>query len=198
MRSGEGFLLVFAVTDKASFDEMYKFHRQILRVKDRDEFPMLMVGNKADLEHQRLVSALSYWSQCSFMGIESFADVRLMTLVDNFLSLFCWHKQSSNKLFLYVICCIEFPQWRENLETEIYYHIICVTVWEMHGELWLKTEGKGLLGRPTCRWVDGVKINLHQNCRVWTDSIGSAQGQLMGCYENPLKALTAFLCCQLH
>ncbi|KDR15701.1 ras-like protein 2 [Zootermopsis nevadensis] len=58
MRSGEGFLLVFAVTDKASFDEMYKFHRQILRVKDRDEFPMLLVGNKADLEHQRLVSQM--------------------------------------------------------------------------------------------------------------------------------------------
>uniref|UniRef100_A0A1B6C1F1 Ras-like protein 2 n=1 Tax=Clastoptera arizonana TaxID=38151 RepID=A0A1B6C1F1_9HEMI len=57
MRSGEGFLLVFAVTDKASFDEMYKFHRQILRVKDRDEFPMLMVGNKADLEHQRVVTS---------------------------------------------------------------------------------------------------------------------------------------------
>lgn len=56
MRSGEGFLLVFSVTDRASFDEMYKFHRQILRVKDRDEFPMLMVGNKADLEHQRIIS----------------------------------------------------------------------------------------------------------------------------------------------
>nr|CAD7398756.1 unnamed protein product [Timema cristinae] len=55
MRSGEGFLLVFSVTDKASFDEIYKFHRQILRVKDRDEFPMLMVGNKADLDHQRLI-----------------------------------------------------------------------------------------------------------------------------------------------
>lgn len=56
MRSGEGFLLVFSVTDRASFDEIYKYHKQILRVKDRDEFPMLMVGNKADLEHQRLVS----------------------------------------------------------------------------------------------------------------------------------------------
>ncbi|XP_073996595.1 ras-like protein 2 [Rhodnius prolixus] len=56
MRSGEGFLLVFAITDRASFDEMYKFHKQILRVKDRDEFPMLMVGNKADLEHQRIIS----------------------------------------------------------------------------------------------------------------------------------------------
>ncbi|XP_045779507.1 ras-like protein 2 [Maniola jurtina] len=56
MRSGEGFLLVFSVADHASFEELFKFHKQILRVKDRDEFPMLMVGNKADLEHQRLVT----------------------------------------------------------------------------------------------------------------------------------------------
>lgn len=46
MRSGEGFLLVFSVTERSSFEEIYKFHKQILRVKDRDEFPMLMVGNK--------------------------------------------------------------------------------------------------------------------------------------------------------
>ena len=38
-----------------SFDEVYKFHKQILRVKDREEFPMILVGNKADLEHQRQV-----------------------------------------------------------------------------------------------------------------------------------------------
>jgi len=55
MRSGEGFLLVYSVADKTSFNEMEKFHRQILRVKDRDEFPMLMVGNKADLRSQRMV-----------------------------------------------------------------------------------------------------------------------------------------------
>ncbi|RXM27161.1 Ras-related protein R-Ras2 [Acipenser ruthenus] len=53
MRTGEGFLLVFSVTDRGSFEEIYKFQRQILRVKDRDEFPMILVGNKADLEHQR-------------------------------------------------------------------------------------------------------------------------------------------------
>lgn len=59
MRSGEGFLLVFSVTDHLSFDEIQKFHKQILRVKDRDEFPMLMVGNKADLDHQRAVTIIS-------------------------------------------------------------------------------------------------------------------------------------------
>jgi len=41
-----------------SFDEIYKFHKQILRVKDREEFPMILVGNKADLDHQRAVSTL--------------------------------------------------------------------------------------------------------------------------------------------
>ncbi|XP_071548830.1 ras-like protein 2 [Panulirus ornatus] len=55
MRSGEGFLLVFSVTDRNSFDELLRFHKQILRVKDRDEFPMLMVANKVDLEHQRVI-----------------------------------------------------------------------------------------------------------------------------------------------
>ncbi|XP_054271158.1 ras-like protein 2 [Macrosteles quadrilineatus] len=80
MRSGEGFLLVFAVTDKASFDEMYKFHRQILRVKDRDEFPMLMVGNKADLEHQRVVStadAQNLARQLKIPYIECSAKLRM-------------------------------------------------------------------------------------------------------------------------
>ncbi|XP_054517173.1 ras-related protein R-Ras2 isoform X4 [Pan troglodytes] len=59
MRTGEGFLLVFSVTDRGSFEEIYKFQRQILRVKDRDEFPMILIGNKADLDHQRQSLALS-------------------------------------------------------------------------------------------------------------------------------------------
>uniref|UniRef100_A0A6M2DFR8 Putative rab subfamily protein of small gtpase n=1 Tax=Xenopsylla cheopis TaxID=163159 RepID=A0A6M2DFR8_XENCH len=80
MRSGEGFLLVYAVTDRASFDEMYKFHRQILRVKDRDEFPMLMVGNKADLETSRVVSveeAQNLSRQLKIPYIECSAKLRM-------------------------------------------------------------------------------------------------------------------------
>ena len=29
MRSGEGFLLVFALTERASYEEIYKFHKQV-------------------------------------------------------------------------------------------------------------------------------------------------------------------------
>uniref|UniRef100_A0A3B4X952 RAS related n=1 Tax=Seriola lalandi dorsalis TaxID=1841481 RepID=A0A3B4X952_SERLL len=39
-----------------SYHEVQKFHTQILRVKDRDDFPMVLVGNKADLEQQRVIS----------------------------------------------------------------------------------------------------------------------------------------------
>ena len=56
MRSGEGFLLVFSLSDRRSFDESARFHKDILRAKDRDEFPVMLVGNKADLQSQRMVS----------------------------------------------------------------------------------------------------------------------------------------------
>ncbi|NXX88632.1 RRAS2 protein, partial [Centropus bengalensis] len=69
MRTGEGFLLVFSVTDRGSFEEIYKFQRQILRVKDRDEFPMILVGNKADLDHQRQVINLLLQQMYNTSGV---------------------------------------------------------------------------------------------------------------------------------
>ncbi len=53
---GDGFLLVYSVTDKQSFENIRHFYTQILRVKDRDTYPMLLVGNKVDLVHLRKVS----------------------------------------------------------------------------------------------------------------------------------------------
>jgi len=80
MRSGEGFLLVFSLTDRASFAELPRFHKQILRVKDRDVFPMLLVANKADLTQQRMVSteeAQSLARELKIPYIECSAKVRM-------------------------------------------------------------------------------------------------------------------------
>lgn len=57
MRNGEGFLLVYSITSRMSFDEISTFYQQICRVKDRDYFPMVLVGNKCDLESDRQVSS---------------------------------------------------------------------------------------------------------------------------------------------
>lgn len=56
MRTGQGFLLVYAITSRSSFDEITSFREQILRVKDEDKVPMVVVGNKSDLEEERQVT----------------------------------------------------------------------------------------------------------------------------------------------
>lgn len=56
MRTGEGFLLVYSIIDRNSFDEIKGFHQQILRVKDADDFPMILVGNKGDLASDRQIT----------------------------------------------------------------------------------------------------------------------------------------------
>lgn len=80
MRTGEGFLLVYSITSRQSFEEIMTFQQQILRVKDKDYFPMILVGNKCDLEPERQVSkeegaALARQFGCKF--IETSAKSRI-------------------------------------------------------------------------------------------------------------------------
>ncbi|KIY43779.1 ras-domain-containing protein [Fistulina hepatica ATCC 64428] len=56
MINGQGFLAVYDITSRTSFEEIAEFHQQILRVKDQDWFPVIVVGNKCDLEYERQVS----------------------------------------------------------------------------------------------------------------------------------------------
>ena len=56
MRTGEGFLLVYSITSRQSFEEIMTYQQQILRVKDKDYFPIIVVGNKCDLEKDRAVT----------------------------------------------------------------------------------------------------------------------------------------------
>ncbi|KAF1923899.1 ras-domain-containing protein [Didymella exigua CBS 183.55] len=84
MRTGEGFLLVYSITDRQSFEEIMTFQQQILRVKDKDYFPMIVVGNKCDLDGERQVSTqegqnLALQFGCKF--IETSAKSRIN--VDN-------------------------------------------------------------------------------------------------------------------
>lgn len=56
MRTGEGFLLIYSITSRQSFEEIMTFQQQILRVKDKDYFPIIVVANKCDLEKERAVT----------------------------------------------------------------------------------------------------------------------------------------------
>jgi len=80
MRTGEGFLLVFAITSRSSFDELNTFKEQILRVKDKNNVPMVICGNKCDLEEERQVSTQEGQDQGKSYGcpfLETSAKARI-------------------------------------------------------------------------------------------------------------------------
>lgn len=56
MRTGEGFLLVYLINLRHSMEELHYFYEQILRVKDAERVPVVVVGNKCDLDLERQVS----------------------------------------------------------------------------------------------------------------------------------------------
>jgi small GTP-binding protein len=69
MRTGEGFLLVYSITSRQSFEEIMTYQQQILRVKDKDYFPIIVVGNKCDLERERVVSQQGSLDQLNLDGV---------------------------------------------------------------------------------------------------------------------------------
>uniref|UniRef100_M4BHB5 Uncharacterized protein n=2 Tax=Peronosporaceae TaxID=4777 RepID=M4BHB5_HYAAE len=81
MREGKGFLLVYSITSRSSFDDIVAFKDKILRAKDVDNVPIVLVGNKCDLEVQRQVvvdegrSLARRWG-CAFM--ETSAKERIL------------------------------------------------------------------------------------------------------------------------
>jgi len=55
MRDGHGFLLVYNITSRPTFDEVSILYDKILRTKDTDKVPIVLAGNKADLKDDRQV-----------------------------------------------------------------------------------------------------------------------------------------------
>lgn len=64
LRTGDGFLLIFSVTSRQSLEYVLKLRKTIEQLKDREHFPMLLVGNKCDLEPERQVEG--WWKKKHF------------------------------------------------------------------------------------------------------------------------------------
>ena len=72
MKNGQGFVLVYSISSQATFNDLFELREQILRVKDTPDVPMVLVGNKCDLEDERVVSkdqghTLARQFNCTFM-----------------------------------------------------------------------------------------------------------------------------------
>ena len=85
IRDGEGFLLVYSICSRSSFERVRRFQEQIHRVKDaamppnqrltsdpnypqQSKIPLMLVGNKADRSTEREVSAQEGRSLATELG----------------------------------------------------------------------------------------------------------------------------------
>ena len=53
--NSEGFLLIFSINDKNSFEFIKKMRDKILKEKNKKKYRLILVGNKQDLMHERKV-----------------------------------------------------------------------------------------------------------------------------------------------
>lgn len=56
VRTGDGFLIVYAINQRNSFEQLQTYKDWATKVKDRDKVPIVLCGNKSDLEEDRQVS----------------------------------------------------------------------------------------------------------------------------------------------
>jgi len=81
MKHGQGFVLVYSIIAQSTFNDLPDLREQILRVKDMDDVPMALVGNKCDLSDQRVISTeagdnlAKKFNSCAFL--ESSAKTRV-------------------------------------------------------------------------------------------------------------------------
>ena len=55
MSEAEGFILVYSITDRSSFEKVQKLREKVIMVQS-STVPVILVGNKCDLESERVVS----------------------------------------------------------------------------------------------------------------------------------------------
>eukprot|EP00499_Haloplacidia_sp_CaronLabIsolate_P012535 CAMPEP_0196782140 /NCGR_PEP_ID=MMETSP1104-20130614/10794_1 /TAXON_ID=33652 /ORGANISM="Cafeteria sp., Strain Caron Lab Isolate" /LENGTH=197 /DNA_ID=CAMNT_0042152371 /DNA_START=37 /DNA_END=630 /DNA_ORIENTATION=+ len=56
MHTGHGFILVYSIADDATFEGLTPIRDEILKVHPNPKVPMLLVGNKKDMESERAVT----------------------------------------------------------------------------------------------------------------------------------------------
>ena len=80
MRQGKGFLIVYAIDDRASFEEVSIFHRDLTRTKGVSNIPIVICGNKCDLEEKRVVSKSEGQELATKLGATFFETSALANL----------------------------------------------------------------------------------------------------------------------
>lgn len=84
MRCGEGFIICYSVTDRHSFQEALEYRKLIQKVRACEDTPLVLIGNKFDLQLQRKVTTEEGKSLARQFGCPFFeTSAALRTFVDD-------------------------------------------------------------------------------------------------------------------
>jgi len=86
IKNAQGFVLMYSIISRSTFTELEQIKNQIINVKeesDAKQVPMILIGNKCDLESMREVSyeqgeeLAKAWGDCAFMetSAKSFINI---------------------------------------------------------------------------------------------------------------------------
>merc|ERR1712243_286981 len=71
MKNGQGFVLVYSITAQSTFNDLQDLREQILRVKDTDDVPLVLVGNNQGMNLAR------QFNNCSFLESSAKAKINV-------------------------------------------------------------------------------------------------------------------------
>jgi len=86
MKDGQGFVLVYSIIAQSTFSDLQDIRDQIVRVKDKEDFPACLVGNKCDLEDQRVITKqdgqnlASKFGHCSYFEASAKQSINIKDL----------------------------------------------------------------------------------------------------------------------
>ncbi|ERE88133.1 ras-related protein Rap-1A-like protein [Cricetulus griseus] len=107
MKNGQGFALVYSITAQSTFNDLQDLREQILRVKDTEDVPMILVGNKCDLEDERVVgkeqgqNLARQWCNCAFLESSAKSKINVNEVTCNY-----WTVQTNKNTVLAGALCI--------------------------------------------------------------------------------------------
>lgn len=81
-RDADGFLLVYSVASRSTFEYVERIRSQIFKVRETDSVPIMLVGNKCDKENDREVTreegaSLARQFACNFVETSAKTDLNV-------------------------------------------------------------------------------------------------------------------------
>ena len=86
MRNADGAFIVYDITNESSFDAIDYWYEQI-KLSSNDDIIIYLLGNKIDLNNNRIISRNSGLDKAKKMGMDKFAEVSAKTK-ENLMEIF--------------------------------------------------------------------------------------------------------------